>query len=38
MPIPQMDDLKARLVAYARFVEDMIEKSRAPLSSGYRRR
>jgi phosphate transport system protein len=27
MPIPQLDALKARLVAYARFVEDMIEKS-----------
>ena len=29
MPIPQMDELKARLVAYGRFVEDMIEKSRS---------
>jgi phosphate transport system protein len=31
MPIPQLDALKARLVAYARFVEDMIEKSRKAL-------
>ncbi|MGA2481352.1 MAG: phosphate signaling complex protein PhoU [Spirochaetia bacterium] len=31
MPIPQLDALKARLVAYARFVEDMIEKSKKAL-------
>ena len=31
MPIPQLDELKARLVAYARFVEDMIQKSRQAL-------
>lgn len=31
MPIPQLDALKARLVTYARFVEDMIEKSKKAL-------
>ncbi|MGA2976677.1 MAG: phosphate signaling complex protein PhoU [Spirochaetia bacterium] len=31
MPIPQMDGLKAKLVAYCRFVEGMIEKSRDAL-------
>jgi phosphate transport system protein len=31
MSIPQLDALKARLVAYARFVEDMIEKSKKAL-------
>ena len=31
MPIPQLDALKARLVAYGRFVEDMIEKSKKAL-------
>ncbi|MGA2640376.1 MAG: phosphate signaling complex protein PhoU [Spirochaetia bacterium] len=31
MPIPQMDELKARLVAYGQFVQDMIEKSRRAL-------
>jgi phosphate transport system protein len=31
MPIPQLDALKGRLVIYARFVEDMIEKSRKAL-------
>ena len=31
MPIPQLDELKARLVIYARFVEDMIEKSKKAL-------
>ena len=31
MPIPQMDDLKARLVAYGQFVQEMIEKSRRAL-------
>ena len=34
MPIPQLDVLKARLVAYARFVEDMIEKSKKALVAG----
>ena len=36
MPIPQMDELKARLVAYGQFVQDMIQKSRAALVSGSR--
>jgi phosphate transport system protein len=31
MPIPQLDELKARLVAYARFVEEMIRKSKTAL-------
>jgi phosphate transport system protein len=31
MPIPQLDALKTRLVAYARFVEEMIAKSRNAL-------
>ena len=31
MPIPQLDALKARLITYARFVEDMIEKSKKAL-------
>lgn len=31
MPIPQIEDLKARVVAYARLVEDMIEQCRASL-------
>jgi phosphate transport system protein len=31
MPIPQLDALKERLVFYARFVEDMIEKSKKAL-------
>jgi phosphate transport system protein len=31
MPIPQLDALKTRLVVYARFVEEMIEKSRKAL-------
>jgi phosphate transport system protein len=31
MPIPQMDELKARLVAYGQFVQQMIEKSRRAL-------
>ena len=31
MPIPQMDELKARLVAYGQFVQEMIEKSRRAL-------
>ncbi|MGO9309070.1 MAG: phosphate signaling complex protein PhoU [Spirochaetia bacterium] len=33
MPIPQMDALKAELVAYGQFVQDMIEKSRRALVS-----
>jgi phosphate transport system protein len=33
MPIPQMDELKARLVAYGQFVQEMIEKSRRALVS-----
>jgi phosphate transport system protein len=33
MPIPQIDELKARLVAYGQFVQDMIEKSRRALVS-----
>jgi phosphate transport system protein len=33
MPIAQMDELKARLVAYGQFVQDMIEKSRRALVS-----
>jgi phosphate transport system protein len=33
MPIPQMDELKAQLVAYGQFVQDMIEKSRRALVS-----
>ena len=31
MPIPQMDELKSRLVAYGQFVQEMIEKSRRAL-------
>lgn len=31
MPIPEMDDLKAKLVGYSRFVEGMIGKSRQAL-------
>ncbi len=31
MPIAQIDDLKARVVAYARLVEDMIEQCRSSL-------
>jgi phosphate transport system protein len=31
MPIPQMDELKARLVTYGQFVQEMIEKSRRAL-------
>jgi phosphate transport system protein len=31
MPIPEMDALKARLVAYGQFVQEMIEKSRRAL-------
>ena len=31
MPIPQMDELKAQLVAYGQFVQEMIEKSRRAL-------
>jgi phosphate transport system protein len=31
MPIPEMDELKARLVAYGQFVQQMIEKSRSAL-------
>ncbi len=31
MPIPQMDELKGRLVAYGQFVQEMIEKSRTAL-------
>ena len=31
MPIPQMDELKARLVSYGQFVQEMIEKSRRAL-------
>ena len=31
MPIPEMDELKARLVAYGQFVQEMIEKSRRAL-------
>ncbi len=27
MPIPEMDELKARLAAYGQFVQEMIEKS-----------
>jgi len=33
MPIPQMDELKAQLVAYGQFVQNMIEKSRRALVS-----
>jgi phosphate transport system protein len=33
MPIPQMDRLKAELVAYGQFVQEMIEKSRRALVS-----
>jgi phosphate transport system protein len=33
MPIPQMDQLKAELVAYGIFVQEMIEKSRRALVS-----
>jgi phosphate transport system protein len=33
MPIAQLDGLKARLVAYGRFVEDMIRKSRAAFAT-----
>jgi phosphate transport system protein len=33
MPIPGMDDLKGRLVAYGQFVQQMIEKSRSALVS-----
>lgn len=33
MPIPQMDELKAQLVAYGQFVQEMIEKSRRALVS-----
>ena len=33
MPIPQMDELKAELVAYGQFVQEMIEKSRRALVS-----
>ena len=32
MLIPQLDDLKARLVTYARFVEEMIQKSKHALT------
>lgn len=32
MPIPQLDELKARLVTYARFVEEMIRKSKRALT------
>jgi len=31
MPIPEMDELKARLAAYGQFVQQMIEKSRSAL-------
>ncbi len=31
MPVPEMDDLKARLAGYGRFVQGMIEKSRQAL-------
>ncbi len=31
MPIPELEDLKAKLVAYSRFVEGMIHKSRSAL-------
>jgi phosphate transport system protein len=31
MPIPQIDELKARLAAYGQFVQEMIEKSRRAL-------
>ena len=31
MPIPQMDELKAQLVAYGQFVQEIIEKSRRAL-------
>ena len=31
MPIPEMDDLKARLAAYGQFVQEMIEKCRRAL-------
>ncbi len=33
MPIPQMDELKAKLVTYARFVEEMILKSKHALTN-----
>lgn len=33
MPVPEMDDLKARLVGYGQFVQGMIEKSRQALIS-----
>ncbi len=33
MPIAQIDDLKARVVAYARLVEDMIEQCRTSLAN-----
>jgi phosphate transport system protein len=33
MPIPQLDELKAQLVSYCQFVQDMIEKSRRALVS-----
>jgi phosphate transport system protein len=33
MPVPEMDDLKARLVGYGQFVQGMIEKSRQALVS-----
>ena len=33
MPVPKMDELKARLVAYGQFVQDMIQKSRRALVS-----
>jgi len=33
MLIPQLDELKGRLVAYGQFVQDMIEKSRRALVS-----
>jgi phosphate transport system protein len=33
MPIPELDELKARLVAYGQFVQEMIEKSRRALVS-----
>ena len=31
MPIPEMDELRSRLVAYGQFVQEMIEKSRRAL-------
>ena len=33
MPVPEMDDLKARLAGYGQFVQGMIEKSRQALVS-----